>query len=113
MELVLPNNYVEIEEDEMMYLDGGSWSTFNKNMRGAFNRFSNLSRALKTAGWTYGYLGKMLANAATYGYWWAVANFGFPVVKIATIVAGVIGGIVAASGVTAGVWYLYNNRVFY
>lgn len=27
MELVLPNNYVEIEEEEMMYLDGGwSWS---------------------------------------------------------------------------------------
>ena len=23
MELVLPNNYVEIEEEEMMYLDGG------------------------------------------------------------------------------------------
>ena len=23
MELVLPNNYVEVEEDEMMYLEGG------------------------------------------------------------------------------------------
>lgn len=25
MELALPNNYVEIKEDEMMYLDGGNW----------------------------------------------------------------------------------------
>lgn len=29
MELILPNNYIEIEEEEMMYLDGGysiNWS---------------------------------------------------------------------------------------
>lgn len=25
MELVLPNNYVELEQDEMMYLDGGQY----------------------------------------------------------------------------------------
>lgn len=25
MELALPSNYVEIKEDEMMYLDGGDW----------------------------------------------------------------------------------------
>ncbi|WP_156008404.1 hypothetical protein [Streptococcus ruminantium] len=25
MELVLPNNYVALEEEEMMYLDGGDW----------------------------------------------------------------------------------------
>ncbi|MFA9414537.1 MULTISPECIES: argininosuccinate lyase [unclassified Streptococcus] len=25
MELVLPNNYVALEQEEMMYLDGGDW----------------------------------------------------------------------------------------
>ena len=25
MELVLPNNYVELEQEEMMYLDGGQY----------------------------------------------------------------------------------------
>lgn len=27
MELVLPNNYVVIDEEEMMYLDGGAYLT--------------------------------------------------------------------------------------
>ncbi len=42
MELVLPNNYVEIEEEEMMYLDGG-WSTtmLIKNLSGAGKALSN------------------------------------------------------------------------
>ena len=25
MELVLPNNYVDLEQEEMMYLDGEGW----------------------------------------------------------------------------------------
>jgi hypothetical protein len=28
MEMVLPRNYVEIEQEEMMYLDGGSWTNY-------------------------------------------------------------------------------------
>lgn len=31
MELVLPNNYVEIEEEEMMYLDGGYAINMTRN----------------------------------------------------------------------------------
>lgn len=27
MELVLPNNYVALEQEEMMYLDGGFWNS--------------------------------------------------------------------------------------
>lgn len=44
MELVLPQNYVEIEQEEMMYLDGGS-VTVNRN---------TINKALSYAGkgWT-------------------------------------------------------------
>ena len=34
MELVLPQNYVEIEQEEMMYLDGGDAQNFSKNING-------------------------------------------------------------------------------
>ncbi|MFR7590793.1 MAG: hypothetical protein ACLUVC_05060 [Longibaculum sp.] len=39
MTMNLPRNYVEIEEEEMMYLDGGwfSSSVFCRNMRGINN----------------------------------------------------------------------------
>lgn len=113
MTLKLPSNYHEIEEEEMMYLDGGSWDTFQRNIKGVYNRYSNVSRALRAGGWGWGKVCSALADAARFGYWWAVGTFGWPAAKIGAIVAGTIGAIIMASGVTAGIWYLYNNRVFY
>ena len=52
MELVLPNNHVELEQDEMMYLDGGaSIRTTATNARNAFNVMSSAGTVLAaTAG---------------------------------------------------------------
>lgn len=36
MELVLPNNYVVIEEEEMMYLEGGGYTGFAVYTGGRF-----------------------------------------------------------------------------
>ncbi|HFN7475066.1 TPA: SP_0115 family bacteriocin-like peptide, partial [Streptococcus pneumoniae] len=36
MELVLPNNYVDLEQEEMMYLDGGGVGRNWWNSRGSF-----------------------------------------------------------------------------
>ncbi|CJW18624.1 Uncharacterised protein [Streptococcus pneumoniae] len=33
MELVLPNNYVALEQEEMMYLDGGSRIAIRKSYK--------------------------------------------------------------------------------
>ena len=43
MELVLPKNYIEIEQDEMMYLDGGWTSTRTETATQARNRFRNVA----------------------------------------------------------------------
>ena len=40
MELVLPQNYVEIEQEEMMYLDGGGWGKY------WWNKTSNVGIAI-------------------------------------------------------------------
>ena len=57
MELVLPNNYVELEQEEMMYLDGG------EAYRG-LGAWFQISRMLGTSfGW-YVSVGKLAAAAA-------------------------------------------------
>ncbi|SFO08633.1 hypothetical protein [Proteiniclasticum ruminis] len=60
MEMVLPRNYVEIEEEEMMYLDGG-WTT----VRGwlAANELNNI--LLSIGGW-YKSAAALLVKTATY-----------------------------------------------
>lgn len=39
MESVLPNNFAEIEQEEIMYLYEGNWLTFRNNVRGLANAF--------------------------------------------------------------------------
>ena len=114
MELVLPNNYVEIEEEEMMYLDGGgSFSIFKRNIQGAWKRFSNFSHALRAWGWSWGYLGNMLSHAARYGMSWLYLNFSAPTIQLGFTVGGIIGLIVTSVGAVAAITYLCNYRVFY
>ncbi|MFM1534975.1 hypothetical protein ABGF38_07240 [Helcococcus ovis] len=111
MELVLPQNYVEIEQEEMEYLDGGDKYTFYNNIKGAWNKSFNLRMTLRDMGW--GNILSLVSLTAGLTYTYAVAKFGVPTVKIATILGGVIAGVIATIGVVAGVAYLWNNRVFY
>ncbi len=43
--------------------------TFNKNIRGAMNRYSNVSRVLRSWGWSVGYVSNLLWQAAQYEYY--------------------------------------------
>ena len=45
MEMVLPNNYIELEQEEMMYLEGGWTSTRTETATQARNRFRNVATA--------------------------------------------------------------------
>lgn len=107
----MPMNYVELQEDEMMYLDGGDAYTFINNVRGIWDRSAGVRAGLRGVG--FGNIWAAVSGAAMHGYWWAVGKFGFAAVKIGMIVAGVVGGILATVGTAAAVWYLWNNRVFY
>ncbi|MFR1297622.1 MAG: hypothetical protein ACLSBH_20575 [Coprobacillus cateniformis] len=42
----LPRNYVEIEEEEMMYLDGGSMTMLYKNIKGLWGRSQGFRNVL-------------------------------------------------------------------
>jgi len=61
MELVLPKNYVEIEQEEMMYLDGGaSIITTAGIARTSFNVLSTASTAAVALAADFGQLGGIM-----------------------------------------------------
>lgn len=87
MEMVLPRNYVEIEEEEMMYLDGG-WTTVT-----GWGAARELTNILASIGAWYASAAALLAKTATF----AVAG--------ATVIgaAGAILSALGASGSLLGV----------
>lgn len=63
MELVLPKNYVEIEQEEMMYLDGGaSIITTAGIARTSFNVLSTASTAAVALAADFGQLGGIMSR---------------------------------------------------
>ncbi|VKV09132.1 Membrane protein [Streptococcus pneumoniae] len=52
MELVLPNNYVALEQEEMMYLDGGGVDRNWWNSRGSFATVLDVGLAIYSGGAT-------------------------------------------------------------
>jgi|SRR5690554_4416017 len=105
MEMVLPSNYIEVEQEEMMYLDGGwSWVTFRNNMLG-----------LVAFGTAVGLLGKKVAKlmGSNTAYLKVVAAVGPTVAKIGSFFGGWIGLVVFGVSAAAAIYYLGNNRVFY
>ncbi|WP_198401168.1 hypothetical protein [Erysipelothrix larvae] len=52
-------NYVELEQEEMMYLDGADATNFCNNLEGVWNSWSiNVSKARVAAGWSWALFSK-------------------------------------------------------
>jgi len=114
--LKLPQNYVEIEQEEMMYLEGG-WSkrTLGKNCMGIYNWASNkmgkgLSMALRQIGFY------SMAYQCAYA---AAPSATSTIVAVLAKAAGTIAsynfwvGLAAIGVLLAGAAYLGTYRVFY
>ncbi|MGK4109564.1 hypothetical protein [Enterococcus cecorum] len=103
MELVLPNNYQEINQEEMAYLDGGDWNNFRKNIEGLVKSSAPLRDAMRQVG---------LVSAAGHAIRYAQPIL---MAKAATLSAPIIAAAgVAGVAITAGVGLaLWNIRMFY
>ncbi len=107
MTLKLPQNYVEIEEEEMMYLDGGwSWSTLGRNLNNLRIRYSSVSRALVGSGISVGSIYKMMRGIAPLAYSKIAAILGS-----ITAANWVVGAAVFVLGASA-VWVMGTYNVF-
>ena len=102
MELVLPRNYVEIEQEEMMYLDGG-WSvtvnrrTINQALSwagkgwGAIKMLNKMSKGQLASYFIKNSLAlaKGILAKGTLGSW-AIASLGFALSGVLVAVAGTL-----------------------
>lgn len=103
MEMNLPQNCITIEEEEMLYLDGGDAKNFAKNIYGIAQ-----NAAIRAA------LGiPSFAAIAGMSYWAAVITFPALAGKIASLTGNPVIIGIAALGGAAAVTYLWNVRVFY
>ena len=103
MELVLSTNCIVLEKEEMMYLDGGDWNNFSRNIKGLWASSAGLRDAMRQVG-----LVSAVGNAIKYSYPVLMA-------KVATISAPIIwatGGAAAVVAIGAGA-VLWNMRLFY
>lgn len=103
MELVLPKNYVTLDQEEMMYLDGGDWNNFRNNIQGLWASSAGLRDAMRQVG--------LVSAAGT------AIKYSYPILmaKVATISGPIIwatGGAAAVVAVGAGV-SLWTMRLFY
>ena len=106
--LVMPSNYVVMDEEEMTYVNAGDAKNFKNNLVGLWNKSKDFRYALGQSGITYG----MITAVASYSYTMAVTTFGIPV-SLAASAAGPIAAGAAALGAVGIITYLWNKRVFY
>lgn len=108
--LQMPTNFVDVDMDEMEYVDGG-WSIYvlSDNVRGLMGSSGAFRYAMGGVAISY-----------AWSYWTTVSIIGGKVAAgVAAAAATITGPVGAAVGVVAGlsasaaIWYLGNNRVFY
>ena len=105
MDLTLSINFVEIEKEEMMYLDGGNWTTFKNNSRGLYKTSESFR-------WSAGNLGLWGAiwGSRTHVYVQVLSMFG-PLLGLVTAVNVAIGA-VAGLSVGGNVAVLWNFKFY-
>lgn len=105
MELVMPNNYVILEEEEMMYLDGGDWNTFKNNIKGLAASSAGFRDAARQVG-----LWGAIWSARVYSYSYVVSVLA-PILGSVTAANFVLGAIGVAT-VGAVSYALWNYKYY-
>lgn len=114
MELVLPGNYVEVTEEEMMYLDGG-WSAgvFGKNLYGLAERGGVICTAIAGLAKALGRANPRALTKLTGALSWVAGKVSYGIGRVVGLIGGFWAGFLAGMTAWAAVSYLGNNRVFY
>ena len=104
-ELQLPNNYVDVDRDEMEYVDGGGYSA--ETVRGTSNCLRKMSNLL---GKSVTHLGMIRTGILTAG----VAGLTIPgaIAAAAQIIVGMIGSVFYTSFLAAAMVYTIKDNGF-
>ncbi|MCD6631718.1 hypothetical protein LSG16_02570 [Lactococcus cremoris] len=106
-ELVLPQNYVELTEDEMMYLDGG-WSVkiLATNLKDLWNKRPVFAGIFKANGISWGALGALALGRASY----LITRIGVAIGSIAAanwVVGATIAALAGGAIFALGTWHVF------
>ena len=103
----MPTSYVDIDRDEMEYVDGGwSWRTLGNNLKGLYNKYKFAAQALRGSGISLVTIGKIAAGKATYFYSKIAVTLG-SIAATNWIVGAVIGVTASAAIYAMGTWSLF------
>ena len=105
----MPTSYVDIDMDEMEYIDGGWSATVFVNNVWGYVKQKGFSKALSTAGITY----SVVMGWAKFSYTSACIYIGATVTKIAAIVGGVIASLIAIGAAAYAIDYMGSKRRYY
>lgn len=113
MELTLLMNYVELDQEEIMYLDGGwSMSVLVANLEGALKKGGAIATAVYSIARLIGKdvkLIKFMSATAS----WIVGKVGWLVTKVVSLVGGFWAGFIAGMATAGVVWATGTYRMFY
>lgn len=104
--LQLPNSFVDIDKEEMEYVDGGTWETFKNNILYLAEVSAPFRTALLMGGISMG----KIANTAYMSLTAAIAMYSGVIGLSASTLGPIVGGI---AGLTAAgiVIYLWNKDI--
>ncbi|MCZ0704565.1 hypothetical protein J2T56_003134 [Natronobacillus azotifigens] len=113
MEMVLPKKYVALEQEEMMYLDGG-WSarTFGRNLVGIWGSFWGAEALVSKLAKTLGKVSPRALESLTGTYKKIAAKASVQLGKIGAKLGGIKGAIVGTAIAAGGVWALGKKSFF-
>ncbi len=102
--LVMPSSYAVMEEDEMMYLEGGAWTvqTLGKSLKNLYYKYSFASQALRAGGITIGTIFSMtrgvlaITTAKIGAILGSLAAANWVVAAVITLVGGTAVGIMGS-----------------
>lgn len=105
--LQMPTSYVDIDRDEMEYVDGGwSPSILANNLKGLYNKYAFARNALVGSGITLAVIRQIAAGSATYLYTQIAATLG--TIAAANWVVGAVIGVTASAAFYAmGTWSIF------
>ena len=114
MQMVLPASYAVIEEEEMMYLDGG-WSskTFGRNLYGLAERGGVICSAIFGLAKALGRVNPKALITLNAGLNWVIGKVSGGIAKVVSLIGGFWAGFLAGLGSALAIGYLGNKRVFY
>lgn len=106
-ELQMPSSFVDIDREEMEYIDGGDAQLLKKNLMYLYKNYKTFSLAMRMGGIPMSVIYKVAGMSLTQ----VVALYGPVIGASVGKIGGWIGAAIGAVGGAGAVYYLWNHDI--